>query len=73
MYKSIDRVLGSAANDGKNTSAMLHHSIDVEETDPTLPEHGTVGIGLFQGACGRVWSALSERMDDDASVTLLRF
>ncbi|HBZ97848.1 MAG TPA: hypothetical protein DEO57_08380, partial [Phycisphaerales bacterium] len=73
MYKSIDRVLGSAANDGKNASAMLHHSIDVEETDPTLPEHGTVGIGLFQGACGRVWSALSERMDDDASVTLLRF
>ena len=73
MYQAIDHTLGSTANHHEQATVSLSRAIDVNETNPALPEHGTMGLGLFQGLGGRVWSALSEVMDDDTSVTLLRF
>jgi type 2 lantibiotic biosynthesis protein LanM len=71
-FGTIQRLLGTSLDQDRVLS--LAHCIDTNEADPTSPDTGTLGLGLFQGTAGRVWSALSEVMDDDGSaLTLLRF
>jgi type 2 lantibiotic biosynthesis protein LanM len=54
-------------------SAALARCVDVTEVDCTSPASGTLGLGLWQGTAGRIWSAMSElRQDDNASILLLR-
>ena len=41
-------------------SAALARRVDVTEVDCTSPASGTLGLGLWQGTAGRIWSAMSE-------------
>ncbi|MFP8879980.1 MAG: type 2 lanthipeptide synthetase LanM [Myxococcota bacterium] len=68
------RTLGQLTGDPtrfKLATTCLAMSVDVQEVDPTDPECGTMGLALFQGTAGRIWTAMSEIVGSDGSAILL--